>query len=244
MQNEASRNIARVAVKAPPFWRGNLELWFKHMESQFILADVTTEITKFHHIVPVLQPEELEVVGDIMQHPPAKRPYEALRRRLCSQYAQSEEQKLKDVISRMQLGDRKRSRLLVEMRNKAGNEISEEMAEEQQTDPELREILSSNATSLVLQPLPVSEPLVTLHCDVSLGHIRPFVLENFRLKAAIMEHGKVQWSLALPTILLRFRATWKEDLEATTADMLYSIPIRLPGEFLSPPVDSPDPSNF
>ncbi|KAF8793534.1 hypothetical protein HNY73_005000 [Argiope bruennichi] len=127
MQNEASGNIARVAVKAPPFWRANPELWFKQIESQFILVGVTTEITKFHHIVSVLQPEELEVVGDIMQDPPAERPYEALRRRLCCQYAQSEEQKLKDVISGMQLGDRKPSRLLIEMRNKAGNKFSEEV---------------------------------------------------------------------------------------------------------------------
>ncbi|XP_055928213.1 uncharacterized protein LOC129959416 [Argiope bruennichi] len=127
MQNEASGNIALVAVKAPPFWRANPELWFKQIESEFILAGVTTEITKFHHILSVLQPEELEVVGDIMQDPPAERPYEVQRRRLCSQYAQSEEQKLKDVISGMQLGDRKPSRLLVEMRNKAGNKISEEI---------------------------------------------------------------------------------------------------------------------
>ncbi|GBO37772.1 Retrovirus-related Pol polyprotein from transposon 412 [Araneus ventricosus] len=65
-----------------------------------------------------------------------------------------------------------------------------------------------------------------------------------QLKAAIMAHGKVQWSSALPTILLGFRATWKEDLEATTADMVYGAPIRLPGEFLSPTTDSPDPSTF
>ncbi|GBN90653.1 Retrovirus-related Pol polyprotein from transposon 17.6 [Araneus ventricosus] len=243
----------------------------------------------------------------------------------------------------------------------------QKMAEEQQTDPELQDILSSNTTSLVLQPLPVGEPPVTLHYDVSLGRIRPFVPENFRrevftnlhslshpgirasvrmisesgtaspsegfrycltcvdrfskwpeafplvdisantiatafysgwisrlgpplrlttdqgtqfefalfqaltkflgttrqritsyhpdangqverfhrqFKAAIMAHGKVQWSSALPTILLGFRATWKEDLEATTAEMVYGAPIRLPGEFLSPTTDSPDPSNF
>ncbi|GBM64178.1 hypothetical protein AVEN_89030-1 [Araneus ventricosus] len=255
----------------------------------------------------------------------------------------------------------------------------QKMAEEQQTDPELQDILSSNTTSLVLQPLPVGEPPVTLHCDVSLGRIRPFVPENFRrevftnlhslshpgirasarmiseryvcpsmkadatlwalgplppsegcltcvdrfskwpeafplvdisattiatafysgwiflfgqphrlttdqgtqfefalfqaltkflgtarqrrtsyhpaangqverfhrqLKAAIMAHGNVQWSSTLPTILLGFRATWKEDLEATTAEMVYGAPIRLPGEFLSLTTDSPDPSTF
>ncbi|GBM92792.1 hypothetical protein AVEN_117489-1 [Araneus ventricosus] len=65
-----------------------------------------------------------------------------------------------------------------------------------------------------------------------------------QLKAVIMAHGKVQWSSALPTILLGFRATRKEDLEATTAEMVYGAPIRLPGEFLSPTADSPDPSTF
>ncbi|GBN74424.1 hypothetical protein AVEN_252268-1 [Araneus ventricosus] len=59
-----------------------------------------------------------------------------------------------------------------------------------------------------------------------------------------MAHGKVQWSSSLPTILLGFRATWKGDLEATTAEMAYGAPIRLPGEFLSPTTDSPDPSSF
>ncbi|GBL75275.1 hypothetical protein AVEN_194500-1 [Araneus ventricosus] len=54
------------------------------MESQFML---TSEITKFHQIVAVLQPEELEVVGDIMLNPPADEPYDAHRKRLCSQYA-------------------------------------------------------------------------------------------------------------------------------------------------------------
>ncbi|GBN20671.1 Retrovirus-related Pol polyprotein from transposon 297 [Araneus ventricosus] len=97
------------------------------MESQFTLAGVTSEITKFHHIVAAVQPEELEVVGDIMLNPPADEPCDALRKRLCSQYADSEEQRLRYLISGMQLGDRKPSRLLLEMRSKAENKISEEL---------------------------------------------------------------------------------------------------------------------
>ncbi|GBM00184.1 hypothetical protein AVEN_176420-1 [Araneus ventricosus] len=71
-------------------------------------------------------------------------------------------------------------------------------------------------------------------------------IERFhrQLKAAVMAHGKFQWSSALPTILLEFRATWKEDLEATTADMVYGAPIRLPEEFLRTTTNSPDSSTF
>lgn len=52
------------------------------------------------------------------------------------------------------------------------------------------------------------------------------------------------WTTVLPTILLGFRAAWKEDLQAATAEMLYGAPIRLPGEFLCPSTNSPDPSTF
>ncbi|GFQ79260.1 retrovirus-related Pol polyprotein from transposon 412 [Trichonephila clavata] len=41
-----------------------------------------------------------------------------------------------------------------------------------------------------------------------------------------------------------FRASWKEDLQATTAEMIYGAPIRLPGEFLCPSKLSADPVTF
>ncbi|GFX44924.1 retrovirus-related Pol polyprotein from transposon 17.6 [Trichonephila clavipes] len=119
--------LERVSVKVPPFWRPNPEIWFSQMESQFVLAGITTEITTFHHVVSALQPEELGIVGDILLNLPAVKPYAALRARLCSQYAESEEQRLRGLISGMQLGDRKPSRLLLEMRSLADSRILEEL---------------------------------------------------------------------------------------------------------------------
>ncbi|GIY97730.1 hypothetical protein CEXT_679641 [Caerostris extrusa] len=52
------------------------------MESQFTLAGVTTETTKFHHVVSALQPEELADVSDIILQPPAEVPFTALKKRL------------------------------------------------------------------------------------------------------------------------------------------------------------------
>ncbi|GFT44216.1 uncharacterized protein NPIL_54851 [Nephila pilipes] len=126
-ESAATASIARVSIKVPPFWRANPEIWFRQMESQFVLAGITVEITKFHHVVSALQPEELGIVGDIILNPPAVKPYAALRDRLCSQYAESEEQRLRGLISGMQLCDRKPSRLLLEMRSKADSRISEEL---------------------------------------------------------------------------------------------------------------------
>ncbi|GFS64666.1 integrase catalytic domain-containing protein [Nephila pilipes] len=55
------------------------------------------------------------------------------------------------------------------------------MAREQLKDPQLQDILAGSCpTSLVLQPLPVGQPPGTLHCDVSMDRIRPFVPKMFR----------------------------------------------------------------
>ncbi|GFQ85074.1 retrovirus-related Pol polyprotein from transposon 412 [Trichonephila clavata] len=59
-----------------------------------------------------------------------------------------------------------------------------------------------------------------------------------------MAHGNAQWTTVLPTILMGFRATWKEDLQATTAEMIYGAPIRPPDEFLCPSKPNVDPVTF
>ncbi|XP_074042701.1 uncharacterized protein [Leptinotarsa decemlineata] len=54
-----------------------------------------------------------------------------------------------------------------------------------------------------------------------------------QLKASIKCLQSVRWTLMLPTALLGIRAAWKEDLQATAAEMVYVEPLRLPGEFLA-----------
>ncbi|GFS82698.1 hypothetical protein NPIL_700991 [Nephila pilipes] len=68
--------------------------------------------------------------------------------------------------------------------------------------------------------------------SISSGRKQPSREVSSAVKAAIMVHGSAQWTTVLPTILLGFCATWKEDLQATTAEMIYGASIRLPGEFL------------
>ncbi|GFS49870.1 retrovirus-related Pol polyprotein from transposon 412 [Trichonephila inaurata madagascariensis] len=59
-----------------------------------------------------------------------------------------------------------------------------------------------------------------------------------------MTHGNSQLTIVLPNILMGFSATWKEDLQATTAEMIYGAPIRLPDEFLCLSKSSADPVTF
>lgn len=57
------------------------------------------------------------------------------------------------------------------------------------------------------------------------------------LKAALTCHGGQKWIEYLPTVLLGLRTSYKEDLKASAAELLYGSTLRIPGEFF----DSEDP---
>ncbi|XP_075723266.1 uncharacterized protein LOC142765699 [Rhipicephalus microplus] len=75
------------------------------------------------------------------------------------------------------------------------------------------------------------------------------MIERFQrqFKASIMCHPHSTWLEALPAVALSLRATFKPDIQATPAELVYGEPLRLPGELLSAPtsdVTSSDPADF
>lgn len=52
------------------------------------------------------------------------------------------------------------------------------------------------------------------------------------LKAALMCHNDAAWTTSLPWVLLGLRSACKEDIGASTADLVYGEPLRLPGALL------------
>lgn len=75
------------------------------------------------------------------------------------------------------------------------------------------------------------------------------LVERFHryLKAAIMCHPGSTWLEALPVVLLGIRSAFREDLQASAAELVYGQPLRLPGEFLAAndgPARQEDPSSY
>lgn len=62
------------------------------------------------------------------------------------------------------------------------------------------------------------------------------LVERFhrQLKAAIMCHADHNWTESLPLVLLGVRSAIKEDLQTSSAELVYGEPLRLPGEFFNP----------
>lgn len=53
-----------------------------------------------------------------------------------------------------------------------------------------------------------------------------------QLKSALVCHENQNWSETLPLVLLGMRSAFKDDLQTSSAELLYGEPLRLPGELL------------
>lgn len=73
------------------------------------------------------------------------------------------------------------------------------------------------------------------------------LVERFhrQLKAAIMCHADKNWVDTLPLVLLGIRSALKDDLQTSSAELVYGEPLRLPGDFFQPTeTGSTDISDF
>lgn len=110
----------------PAFYPEKPALWFAQLESQFVLANISTDATKYHNALGHLDPIYAAEVEDIIIAPPATNKYERLKDELVKRLSASREKKVKQLLTHEELGDRKPSQFLRHLRNLAGPGVPEE----------------------------------------------------------------------------------------------------------------------
>ncbi|XP_067132435.1 uncharacterized protein [Centruroides vittatus] len=125
-ENDLMPEVSRVALKLPQFWDKEADLWFINIEAQFKLADISHDTTKYYAVVSALNSEVLSYVSDIVKNPPKENLYQTLKDRLIAEFSDSEQKRVKDLLSNAVLGDDKPSHLLRKMRQLANNKVGEE----------------------------------------------------------------------------------------------------------------------
>ena len=103
--------LYRVAVRFPPFWTDRPALWFAQAEAQFDLAGITRQRTKFNHVVSQLHQKHAAEVEDI-RSPPEHEPYDRLKAELVSRLSTSRDQRVRQLLSHEEMGDRRPSQFL------------------------------------------------------------------------------------------------------------------------------------
>ncbi|XP_028142668.1 uncharacterized protein LOC114336493 [Diabrotica virgifera virgifera] len=123
LQDISASGVDRISVKIPPFWPNDPEIWFLQVESQFTLANITSNSTKFNYIVANLETAYISEVRDIIVSPPATEKYVKLKAELIKRLSASQQQKIKRLLEHEELGDRRPSQFLRHLQSLAGTTV-------------------------------------------------------------------------------------------------------------------------
>lgn len=123
--NELQGNM-NIKISLPKFWNENPSLWFIQCEAQFALANIRSEKVKFHYVVVNLDFNSVSEVSDIISNPPLINPYTALKNALIYRFSPSENQKIRSLLNYEDIGEKKPSQLLREIK-KLGENIPENL---------------------------------------------------------------------------------------------------------------------
>lgn len=143
--------VNRIALRVPPFWKQNIQLWFSQVEAAFQLSGITNDDTKYASLVSSIDSESLNYVSDLIYTPPQQDKYDTLKRRLLSEFAESDGKRLKKLLNELQLGDSKPSTLLRQMRDLAAGQLNDEFLQKlwlQRLPTNIQAILSASNENL------------------------------------------------------------------------------------------------
>lgn len=123
-QHQAVVHVDRFEkLELPPFWSKQVLLWFAAIEAQFQLRRVTSDVTKYQAVVARLDQETLIVVEHVILNPPETDKYPTIKEVLVNHYSISQERRLKQLLSGVELGDRRPSELLAEIKRLGGSQL-------------------------------------------------------------------------------------------------------------------------
>ncbi|XP_037508688.1 uncharacterized protein LOC119385287 [Rhipicephalus sanguineus] len=139
-------------LKLPHYWPKNPRVWFSQVEARFQLRRITSQESKYLHVVAALPPDIADAIDDVLASPPSEKAYDELKSIVLKRLEASEQSRLQQLLSHEELGDKRPSQLLHRMRQLLGQQASEERQQ-----PLLRE--------LFLQRLPQSTRMILAGSD-------------------------------------------------------------------------------
>ncbi|GFX02633.1 uncharacterized protein TNCV_728871 [Trichonephila clavipes] len=143
--------VARIALRLPPFWKSNVRLWIAQCDHAFTFSGISSDDTKYSALVANLDAETLSYVSDIVLSPPNSDKYHTLSQRLISQFSDSETQKIKKLLTDLQLGDEKPSHLLRKMKELSNGQLQDDFLQSlwlQRMPPHIQTVLSASSEPL------------------------------------------------------------------------------------------------
>lgn len=141
----------RQHVRMPPFDPERPDMWFVQLEASFSLANVAEDMRRYYSVISLIQARHLVQFQGIIRAPPEDgTAYDALKRAVIERFADTEATRLRKLLNDMELGDRRPSHLLEEMRELSSGKMDDSMLIQiwkQRLPQPIQQILSGSAES-------------------------------------------------------------------------------------------------
>ncbi|CAN7978188.1 unnamed protein product, partial [Ixodes persulcatus] len=118
-------SLSEIRLKPPRFWTKNEKVWFAQVEAQFLLHRVTSQATRYLHIVSSLPAEVADELEDIHATAPTPNAYDHLKAAVLARKTASERSRFQHLLSMKELGDQRPSQLLRRMLQLLGDATSD-----------------------------------------------------------------------------------------------------------------------
>lgn len=117
--NEFGEN--NINLKLPVFGISNPRVWFTQVEAFFRFRKITSQPTMFSYVATQLPTDIASEVIDVLDPMPEENPYDKIKAAVLKRTMASDESRLQQLLSGVELGDRTPSQLLRHMRSLVGN---------------------------------------------------------------------------------------------------------------------------
>ncbi|XP_049272072.1 uncharacterized protein LOC125758676 [Rhipicephalus sanguineus] len=104
-------SCSAIAVRLSQYWDHHPSAWILQAESQFQVAGIRSQATKFHYAVAALSPTAIDEVDDLLSDPLSTNAYDDLKTTLLQRTAVSQRSHIQQLLSAEELGYRLPSQL-------------------------------------------------------------------------------------------------------------------------------------
>lgn len=108
--------LTAIQLRLPPFCPKNPRVWITQVEAQCYLHCITSQLSRFYYVVASIPPAIADKLYDILSQPPPDDAYDHLKGVLLERTTASERTWIQQLLTAQELGDRRPSQLLHQMR--------------------------------------------------------------------------------------------------------------------------------
>lgn len=120
-KSEITRSqLDQLKLRLPTFWAKSPTAWFIQAEAQFSLARISSDISRYNHVLTSLPEDVIDSIIDYIQSPPQINIYEGIKTLLIERHSMSQERRIEQLLSNEQLGDRRPSEFFRSIKQLAG----------------------------------------------------------------------------------------------------------------------------